>query len=342
MRNYILAAGLVAAAVATVPADAAVVCRQDGNGRLAATVVGAGIGAILGRVIAGREDGTAGALIGAAGGGLAGNQLAKSDDNCSYAYGYYDEQNRWHANAISADRARGYYDRDGHWVAGTPNGYYDSANRWVALPGDPAGAGYTNRDGRWVPVAVSGYYDREGHWVEASAPGYYDHGRWVSGPVQSGHYNASGVWVAGSSGSRSAGGGWAAETQPGYYDDQGRWRAGQVTGYYDARGRWVSIGGAAVGNANYGGRDAGPVRDVRTREARIEQRIQRNRDNGTLSRREARNAMDQLASIRREDRSRRRYNGTLSARDEAYLQSRLDDLSATVRVDREDRDNRPS
>lgn len=339
MRNYILAAGLAAAAAATAPADAAVVCRQDSNGRLAATVVGAGIGAIFGRVIAGRHDGTAGALIGAAGGGLAANQLAKSDENCRYAYGYYDEQNRWHANAISADRGRGYYDRDGNWVAGVPNGYYDRSNRWVALPGDPSGAGYVDRNGRWVPVAVSGYYDRDGHWVESAAPGYYNRGRWVAGPVQSGHYNASGVWVASPSKYRDAGGGWVAETQPGYYDNQGRWHAGQVTGYYDARGRWVSIGGNAGGYAN---QDAVPVRDVRTREARIEQRIQRNRDNGTLSRREADSALEQLASIRREDRSRRRYNGTLSARDEAYLQSRLDDLSATVRADREDDDRRPS
>ncbi|WP_240653170.1 hypothetical protein [Sphingomonas crocodyli] len=337
MRSYIIAAALAATAMATTPTQAqTVVCKQDSGGRLAATVVGAGIGAILGRVITGRHGGTTGAIVGGVVGGVGANQLAKSDqDNCSRAYGYYDDQGRWHANRIGRGEAVGYYDRSGAWVQGAPNGYYDG-DRWVALSGDAEASGYYDRDGRWVPVAASGYYAADDQWVPVSAPGYYDRsGRWIAGPVN-GRYDSTGRWTTDSNTTyRPAGNGWVAASQPGYYDANGRWHAGQVTGYYDARGRWVSMGGAT--NAAYDDR-----RDVRARVDRIGTRIDRNRERGLISSREATSARRELAQIRSSADRLRRSDGTYSARDEAYLQQRLDRLSTTVRADREDGDSRPS
>ena len=339
MRNYIIAAALAATAITTAPAQSqTVVCKQDSGGRLAATVVGAGIGAVLGRVITGRHGGTTGAIVGGVVGGVGANQLAKSDqDNCSRAYGYYDDQGRWHANRIERGQAVGYYDRGGTWVQGTPNGYYDG-DRWVALNGDAETSGYYDRDGRWVPVAASGYYAADDQWVPVSAPGYYDRsGRWVAGPVN-GRYDSTGRWTTDSSTNyRPAGNGWVAASQPGYYDANGRWHAGQVTGYYDARGRWVSMGGGGASNVAYnrGG-------DVMTRIDRINSRIERNRANGQLSAREANAARKELTGIKSAEARFRRNDGTYSARDEAFLQQRLDKLAATVRADREDSDYRPS
>jgi uncharacterized protein YcfJ len=335
MRPYILAAGLAAAALTTTaPANAQqrVVCKTDGNGRLAATVVGAGIGAILGRVVTGRHGGTAGALVGGGVGGLAGNQLAKTDnDNCRQAYGYYDDQNRWHANAIAANEARGFYDRDGNWVDGAPNGYYDSSNRWVALQGDSNYAGYRDKNGRYVPVTARGYYANDGQWIDAAAPGYYDrNGRWIAGPA-TGYYDANGRWMTGTSVAYR-------ETQPGYWDN-GRWVRGDVRGYYDSRGRWISTAatGGTVTTASY---ENARTRPVAERIDRMEGRIQRNADRGVISRSEAMAARDELRRISKEN-TRLRVNGRLSARDEDYIQQRLDRLSESVHAEINDTDRRP-
>ncbi len=337
MRTYILAAGLAAAALTTAQAEAATVCRQDSTGRTVATIAGAGIGAMLGRVVTGRHGGTAGAIVGGLAGGVAGNQLAKGDVKCDRAYGYYDESYRWHANATS-DGALGYYTADGTWVDGPPNGYYDRDNRWVAFNSDATSAGYRDRDGRWVPVGASGYYAADGRWVGASAPGYYDRGRWVAGPV-TGHYNSNGVWVSDTSYSQPAGG-WAYQTQPGYYDSNGRWVAGQVTGYYDARGRWVTDSVSNPNGGNYANGYAPHRLNVADRAAKLQNRITMSRKKGMLSRREADQASAELASIRRDD-YRMRHNGVLSERDSQYLQERLDRVAVQVRADREDGNNYP-
>ena len=101
-------------------------CERQRSGRVVGTVAGAGIGAVLGNVIAGQGDKTLGTVIGGVGGGILGNQITKPDADCKHALGYYDKQNRWHASAIEANNARGYYNRDGDWVDGAPNGYYAS------------------------------------------------------------------------------------------------------------------------------------------------------------------------------------------------------------------------
>ena len=206
MRKYLIAASMAALAVSGTAASAATVCKQDKTGRAVATVVGAGIGALLGNVIDGGGKRTAGTLIGAGVGGVAANQLAKDNTKCHQAYGFYDESGRWHANRISDSEARGYYDRDNRWVEGRPNGYYDNSNRWVSFDGHSQYSGYRDRDGRWVPVGVSGYYAADGEWVQANSPGYWDRGRWVSGPAY-GRYDSSGRWIA-DSGSASPTGYW--------------------------------------------------------------------------------------------------------------------------------------
>src|SRR4051794_40779046 len=110
MHKFIIAASLSALAIGTA-AQTETVCRQDNSGRVVATIAGAGIGAVLGNIIDGGHNRAAGTIVGGVAGGVAGNQLAKGDARCERAYGYYDENSRWHANRISAQDARGYYDR---------------------------------------------------------------------------------------------------------------------------------------------------------------------------------------------------------------------------------------
>ncbi|KRB82285.1 hypothetical protein ASE00_09365 [Sphingomonas sp. Root710] len=333
MRTYLIAASIAALAAGTTSAQAATVCKQDNTGRTVATVAGAGIGAILGRVIDGGRHKEVGTIGGAIAGGIAGNQLAKGgNDRCEVSYGYYDESGRWHANRISASEARGYYDRDNRWVEGAPNGYYDSNNRWVSFNGDPNYAGYRDRDGRYVPVGVTGYYAADGQWVQANSPGYYDNGRWVAGPTY-GRYDANGRWIADRNYNGAPVGYWQAQTQPGYYDANGRWVRGETTGYYDARGRWVSTGMA--------GRPGGVAnsRDVRVRETRIAARIDRQRERGLISKSEASRARAELASIRRDEDRMRRSGNRFTATEENVIHQRLDQLGAMLRADANDRDN---
>jgi hypothetical protein len=325
MHKFMIAAGIAALAMGQ-SVQAETVCKQDSTGRTVATIAGAGIGAILGRVIDGGRHKEVGTIVGGVAGGVAGNQLAKGGDKCQVSYGYYDESGRWHANRISEREAQGYYDRDNRWVAGAPNGYYDRNNRWTAFDGDAQYSGYRDRDGRWVPVGVSGYYAADSQWVQATAPGYYDtRGRWVAGPT-SGSYDANGRWVAGGRSGEPVGY-WEARSAPGYYNANGRWVRGQTTGYYDARGRWVSQGAVNVAARNM---------DVDTRAARIEDRIARQRDRGVLSKSDARRASSELASIRRDETNMRRSGNRLTPNEESVLHQRLDKLTQQLRADRND------
>jgi hypothetical protein len=55
-------------------------CERDrSNNRAAATVVGAGVGAVAGSAIAGNSSNTAGTVAGGVAGAIIGNQLAKGD-----------------------------------------------------------------------------------------------------------------------------------------------------------------------------------------------------------------------------------------------------------------------
>jgi uncharacterized protein YcfJ len=212
MRKNLLLAGFAVAALLPSLAMAQETCEQRSSNRVVGTVVGAGLGALLGSAVAAHGHKDAGALVGAGVGGVVGNQASKGPRDCQHAYGYYDNDNRWHDNGVDRSVAYGYYDRSGAWVDGQPN--------------------------------VSGYS------ADAS---------------------------------------------------------------YSSRVNTM---------------------DVDTRISRIEDRIQEGRRDGSLSRREAKSAMNTLNDIRREEQIRRQ-DGRMSDRDQAALQARLDRLAAQVHYDKQ-------
>ena len=300
MRKLSLVAGLAAAALIPSFAFAQSSCEQQRDNRVVGTLAGAGIGALIGSAVAPHGDKGTGAIIGAVGGGVIGNQVTRPGADCAHAYGYYDRQNQWHANAVSNDMARGYYDRDGAWVDGAPNGAYDQSGRWMA----------------------------------SNASGYYDHGRWVAGPAN-GAYDTQGRWVSGAvNGHRDANGVWVMNAQPGYYDGGGHWRSGEVMGRYDDRGVWIPA------SVTYGSdvRDHGH-RDIHSREAWIEQRIRDAAQSGALTRRDARRALSRLDGIRQRETELRDGQGRLSRSENDMLQARLDQLNASLRLSRDDSRN---
>jgi hypothetical protein len=314
-------------------------CRRDSSGRIIGTVAGAGAGGLLGNVIAGRGDKTEGTIIGGIIGAVIGNQVTKSDrGDCRSAYGYYDQNGRWHATGVSTNDARGYYDRDGRWVDGQPNGYYDNG-RWVATNGNSDGNGYIDRDGHWVPAASAGYYDRNNRWVGGTATGYYDtNGRWVAGPVR-GRYDSRGRWIAGDSGySSEANDNWNSVEQPGYYDTNGRWRAGKSYGYYDSRGRWVATRDGNYGNnTDYrpgdGSYDMNQMpTDISTRISWLREYVRSGVQARRINRSDAQYARSELKAIEAQNRTFNR-DGRFTQREENTVTRRLDRL--TTRLDRE-------
>jgi uncharacterized protein YcfJ len=116
----------------------------------------------------------------------------------------------------------------------------------------------------------------------------------------------------------------------GYYDRTGAWVDGRPDGSYDSRGVWTPNAAAEGASAANVSRDR-PL-DVDARIAQLDQWIDRSRDSGGLTDREARDARDALEAIRRDARDRR-ADGQLSDHDEALLQERLDRLGAQVRYD---------
>ena len=142
MRIQNLVAGVCAAALLPTAALAQQTCEQRQANRVAGTVVGAGVGAIAGSAVAGRGDRNEGAVIGGIAGAILGNQLAKgSKGDCARAYGYYDNNGAWHANAVARNNASGYFDRNGNWVEGAPRGHYDRNGVWVEAISDASAAG---------------------------------------------------------------------------------------------------------------------------------------------------------------------------------------------------------
>jgi hypothetical protein len=123
MRKLLLIAG-VAALVVPSMASAQPGCReQQHDNRVAGTVVGAGLGALIGSAVAGPGSRGAGAVVGAIGGGTVGNIAGASSVNCDYSpAGYYDDNGVWRANT-------GYYDDNGAWHSAS--GYYDGDGDWV-------------------------------------------------------------------------------------------------------------------------------------------------------------------------------------------------------------------
>jgi hypothetical protein len=335
MKSRIFLAGIALAVFTPVVASAQDDgCRRDGNGRIIGTVVGAGAGGVLGNVIAGRGDKTEGSIIGAIVGAVIGNQVSKSDlGDCRRAYGYYDEQGRWHATGVSASEALGYYDRNGSWVEGQPNGYYDNG-RWVMSNSDRSNAGYIDRDGQWVPASSVGYYDRNNHWVGGAATGYYDtNGRWVAGPTR-GRYDARGRWIVGDTGyANEDKANWNTVEQPGYYDNNGRWQAGRAYGYYDVRGRWIStrIDYYQSNDNQYrpgtGTYDLGQMpTDISTRIIWMREYVRSELQSRRITQNSAQYARRELTAIEAQNRQFNR-DGRLTQREAQMLEKRLDRLT---------------
>jgi hypothetical protein len=341
MRKHFWVAGIAAAALVPSLAAARTRCEQQHDRRVEGTVVGGVAGALVGGAVDGGRAG--GVIIGGLAGAAIGNQATRPSADCAHAYGYYDADGRWHANAVAASDAQGYWNRDGTWVQGAPAGYYGADGQWVSAQN---ANGYYDQGGRWVPSSASGYYDPNGQWVAGSASGHYDpSGQWIPGPSV-GHYDRDGRWMQGDAGGhRDANGAWIADPQPGYWAD-GQWRQGEVQGFYDSSGRWIATDGRSAsptrGYANGAG-DA-PMHDdrwaragtgLREREDWLGQRIQQAHDAGKIDDRQALRAQHRLDEIRRDDAAQRRSDGDLSADARTALQARLDDLAATLRLERD-------
>ena len=333
MRKHFLAAGIAAVALIPTLGMAQQTCEERRNTRIVGTVGGAGVGALLGSAIAGRDNRTAGALIGGIGGAIAGNQLTRSNADCTHAYGYYDSAGQWHANVIDRANAAGYYDRDGQWVDGAPNGYYGPQGRWISADTNPTASGYYDSDREWVPASAGGYYGANGQWIAGTTSGHYDNGRWIAGP-SIGRYDDAGRWISGQAGGhRDANGAWVADAQPGYYDTAGRWRPGTVVGYYDTQGRWIGAVNREPTPVSYPVDDhrspwADAPQDLHAREAWLDRRIRNGVNDGALTRQDGYAALRSLNSIRRQEMGMRHYRGRLNPRAQSYIQAKLDDLVA--------------
>jgi len=159
MRKHLLAAGIAAITLIPTFAAAQQTCEERRNNRVAGTVVGGVLGALAGSAVAGRGDRNEGAVIGGVGGAVIGNQLSKGSADCQHAYGYYDNDGRWHANDVRRDYAQGYYDRNGAWVNGAPPGSWDNNGRYVA-----SSAGYY---GTQTSYGDRGGYQWRSDWRDA-------------------------------------------------------------------------------------------------------------------------------------------------------------------------------
>jgi hypothetical protein len=185
-----------------------------------------------------------------------------------------------------------------------------------AVIGGLAGAVIGNqlsKGGRADCAHAYGYYDNQGAWHASS----------VARSSAAGYFDRNGNWVVGA--------------PRGQYDSHGYWAPAGVSGYYDAAGRWIGPGGPGgpVERANLERDD----RDVLARIDRMDQRIRRGFDDGSLNRREAREVSRDLQSIRDEAASLRTRSGRLRPRDEEALNDRLDRLSDRLRAERRDRDD---
>jgi hypothetical protein len=131
MRKLLLIAGVAALAIPSIASAQPGCMERQHDNRIAGTVVGAGLGAVLGSAIAGPGSRGAGAVVGAVGGGAIGNAAGGSSVSCGgyTQVGYYDADGVWQAGP-------GYYDADGVWRQAS--GYYDQDGDWVdAAPPPP-------------------------------------------------------------------------------------------------------------------------------------------------------------------------------------------------------------
>ena len=302
-------------------------CEERRNSAAVSTVIGGGIGALLGSAVAGREDRAIGAVLGGIGGSLVGRQVTpRTDPDCATAYGYYDNANRWHATGVRRGAAKGYFDNRGAWVEGAPSGYYDERGAWIAANDLQDAAGSYDRRGNWAPAAATGYRDSSGRWIVGAASGYYNtRGRWVPGAT-SGHYDRNGRWLVSTGPADRSAGQWGDRQHLGFYDAEGVWRRGIVTGFYDAKGRWIAT--TAAGSPAYPEGEAWamapPPRADFAREAfLLESRIMRGQQTGELAPMDGERGLNALDRLRWEERGLPRYSGAVRAGDARRMDGKL-------------------
>ncbi len=150
MRKHLLAAGIAAVALIPSLAMAQETCEQRSANRAAGTALGAVAGALLGGAVAGHGEKGTGALIGGVGGAVIGNQASRGPRDCAHAYGYYDNDGRWHDNRVDRSVAYGYYDRSGAWIDGAPPN----------VSGYSANAAYVSHDRMSVDQRIAMMEDR--------------------------------------------------------------------------------------------------------------------------------------------------------------------------------------
>jgi hypothetical protein len=122
MRKHFLAAGIAAVVLIPSLAMAQETCEQRSANRTTGTVLGAIGGALIGNALGSHGGKTGGTIIGGVAGAAVGSNLAKGPHDCVHAYGYYDNDGRWHDNHTDRAVAYGYYDRSGAWIDGPPPG----------------------------------------------------------------------------------------------------------------------------------------------------------------------------------------------------------------------------
>jgi hypothetical protein len=157
MLKPLLLAGLAAAAFIPSLASAQESCQQaQHDNRVAGTIVGAGLGAILGGAITGHGGG---AVVGGVGGAVAGNAIAGSGTHCGEnQYGYYDGNGQWVPRTATA---YGYYGPDGRWIANAPAPGY-SSNGYQQGPGyGPPPAPVYGRDAAYTDHGHANFRERE-------------------------------------------------------------------------------------------------------------------------------------------------------------------------------------
>ncbi len=326
MKARYIPLSILALTLSPLSAFAQADCNERAMSRTTSTVVGAGLGAVLGSAVAGRDDRAAGAVIGGLGGALLGNQIGRANNNCARSYGYYDNRGDWHASGLAGDAAAGYYDRSGSWIDGAPEGYYDGRGAWVRSGSGQRSAGFSDRNGDWVPASAAGYHGSDGRWYHNVASGHYNHrGVWTPG-VTSGRYDDRGRWISGpATGQRYVDDGWVSASQAGHYDADGVWRPGAVSGYYDAAGRWIQTSTAAPyrDRAGYMGDGPSARGSFRTESRRLEDRIMSAVNADRFSDAEGDQALRDLAVLRTEERRMPRKGGALRPRDARTMDLRL-------------------
>jgi hypothetical protein len=181
--------------------------------------------------------------------------------------------------------------------------------------------------GALLGSAVAGHHDRGTGAVVGGIGGAIVGNQLARGPRDCAHaygwYDDRGGWHANRVEQSSA---------YGYYDRNGVWVEGRPAGHY-VNGMWVADAGGYSTDAAYVGRER--TLDLDARISRMDQWIDRSRDNGRLSWRDARDARRELGDIRRDYRYRM-SDGRVSGRDEAALQARLDRLADRIRYERQD------